>query len=316
LVYDLIFFLWPRYGRRKNENILFRLRKKNIGFIPDHRIDFTLMSKKNEGGIIDVIESPGDVVWGVIYSVTESDIRMLDDYHEYGERFIRKVIKCREFHFPEDFDIFSEENMDIDVEDLLNDPTNYTDTDVVVYTVINKSPHTIHPSIRYLHKIQEAAEENLFPMAYQHILNNFGAVVRQQLNSKALDFFLSIADQMQQDDFKEKVRDTDEFGGAGLVITGSEERKRQLNENYPDDVVVLTNYWKELSWIVLQFYENESTSWLFNYFNKRIYFQDFGKALLAYQKNHPNDIDHIGICQAGITQAYSILTEGGDLYVK
>jgi len=289
---------------------------KNIGFIPDHRIDFTLMSKKNEGGIIDVIESPGDVVWGVIYSVTMSDIRMLDDYHEYGERFIRKVIKCREFHFPEDFDIFSEENMDIDVEDLLNDPTNYTDTDVVVYTVINKSPHTIHPSIRYLHKIQEAAEENLFPMAYQHILNNFGAVVRQQLNSKALDFFLSIADQMRQDDFKEKVRDTNEFGGEGLVITGSEERKRQLNENYPDDVVVLTNYWKELSWIVLQFYENESTSWLFNYFNKRIYFQDFGKALLAYQKNHPNDTDHIGICQAGITQAYSILTEGGDLFVK
>jgi hypothetical protein len=290
--------------------------KKNIGFIPDHRIDFTLMSKKNEGGIIDVIESPGDVVWGVIYSVTMSDISSLDHYHEYGDRFIRKLIKCREFHFPEKFDIFSEENMDGEVEDLYNDPANYTDTDVVVYTVINKSPNTINPSIRYLHQLQEAAEENLFPISYQHILNNFGAVVRKQLNSKALDFFLSIADQITHDDFKEKVKDTYEFAGAGLIITGSKERKRRLNERYPDDVVVLTKYWEALSWIVLQFYENESTSWLFNYLNKRKYFQDFGKALLAYQKNHPNDTDHIGICQAGITQAYSLLTEGGDLYVQ
>ncbi len=101
-----------------------------------------------------------------------------------------------------------------------------------------------------------------------------------------------------------------------LMAHGSKERKRRLNERYPDDVVVLTKYWEALSWIVLQFYENESTSWLFNYLNKRKYFQDFGKALLAYQKNHPNDTDHIGICQAGITQAYSILTEGGDLHVK
>ena len=291
-------------------------KRINIGFIPDHRIDFTLMSKNKEGGIADVIESKGDVVWGVIYSVSMGDITMLDTYHKFGDIFMRRVIKCREFSYPIDFDKESDDNKEIDLDALLNDPLNYKDTDVVVYSVINKSPATIHPSIKYLHSLQESAEENLFPLKYQQILNDFGAELRKELNSKALDFFLSVVDQVRREDFTVKVIETYEFGGAGLVITGSEERKSQLNKRYPDDVVVLTKHWKELSWIVFQFYNNESTSWLFNHINKRIYFQTFGKALLDYQKNHLNDEDHVGICLAGVTQAYSLLTEGGELFVN
>jgi hypothetical protein len=99
------------------------------------------------------------------------------------------------------------------------------------------------------------------------------------------------------------------------VITGSKERKKQLNLRYPSDLVVLTNYWKELSWVVLQIYNNASTNWQFNNMNKYIYFKEFGEALLEYQKNHPNDPSHVGICQAGITRAYTMLTEGGELFV-
>ena len=308
------------YGADMNqdrmENICSDAKNKSIGFIPDHRIDFTLMSKNQEGGIADIIESKGDVVWGVIYSVSMADITMLDKYHEYGDRYIRKVIPCREFDLPEEFDIFSEENLDIDIEDLLKDPSFYKDIDVVVYSVINKSPKTIQPSIKYLQELQEPAEENNFPIAYQRILNDFGTELRKELNSKALDYFLSVAEQVKSEDFVAKVLETQEFGGAGLVITGSEERKRQLNENYPDDVVVLTKYRKELSWIVLEFYNHESTAWLFNHLNKRIYFPEFGKALLEYQRANPNDTNHIGICMAGVSYAYSLLTEGGELFVQ
>ncbi len=66
---------------------------------------------------------------------------------------------------PEEFDIFSEENLDIDIENLLKDPSFYKDIDVVVYSVINKSPKTIQPSIKYLQELQEPAEENNFPIA-------------------------------------------------------------------------------------------------------------------------------------------------------
>jgi hypothetical protein len=115
--------------------------------------------------------------------------------------------------------------------------------------------------------------------------------------------------------FAKKIEKTQEFGGADLVITGSEERKKQLNENYPFDLVVLTPYWKELSWVVSHIYNSESTKWLFNSFNKYIYFKEFGEAAIEYQNNNPNDIDHIGICRAGIAKAFSLLTEGGILFV-
>ena len=290
-------------------------KRIGIGCITDYRIDFTLGSKNKKGGIEDIKESKGDIVWGVIYNVSTSDIATLDHLHGYPDSYNRKRIHCRKFHFPQDFDRLSEDHTDIEQEAVYNNPLNYTDIDVIVYSATNKSSKTIRPSIYYLQTLQEAAEDNHFPMSYQRILNDFGTEIRKELNSKALDFILSVFEQVQREDFKEIVKDIDEFGGAQLVITGSKERKKQLNQRYPSDLVVLTNYWKELSWVVLQIYNDASTNWQFNNMNKYIYFKEFGEALLEYQKNHPNDPSHVGICQAGITRAYAMLTEGGELFV-
>ena len=95
-------------------------------------------------------------------------------------------------------------------------------------------------------------------MEYQEKLNEFGAGLRIQLNSKALDLFLEISDLIAMSNFNEKTKNTEAFGGAGLVITGSIERKNHLNENYPLDLVVLTPFWKELSWVVSHIYNSES----------------------------------------------------------
>lgn len=286
------------------------------GLIPNYRIDFSRKSIRRNCGVADILESKGDNTWGVIYDVSDEDFMSLDQFEGYPKYYTKKLIKCYQFVDPNPFGSIPD-NMSIQeyYEELYVNPFNFKEIETFVYEVIEKSSSTIQPSIEYLHLLQGAAEEHFFPMEYQEILNAFGAELRNQLNSQALDLFLEISELIAMPNFAQKIESTQEFGGADLVITGSEDRKKQLNENYPLDLVVLTPYWKELSWLVSHIYNSESTKWLFNSYNKYIYFKEFGEAAIEYQNNNPNDTDHIGICRAGIANAYSLLTEGGILFV-
>jgi len=286
-----------------------------IGLILNYRIDFTRKSIKRNCGVADIVQCQGEIVWGIIYDITDEDFISLDKFEGYPKYYSKKIIKCYQFVEPPPSEVTHENSLEEYYEGFYKNPFNFKEIDAVVYEVIDKSTTTIQPSIEYLHLLQEAAEENLFPMYYQKKLNAFGAELRIQLNSKALDLFLEISDLIVMSNFNEKTKNSEEFGGAGLVITGSIERKNQLNENYPSDLVVFTPFWKELSWVVSHIYNSESTKWLFNSFNKYIYFKELGEAAIEYQNKNPNDKDHIGICKAGITKAYSLLTEGGILFV-
>ena len=287
-----------------------------IGIIANYRIDFTRKSTTRNCGVADIVESPGDVVWGIIYSITEEDLKSLDRYEGYPHYYTKKTKKCFQFVDPNPELFFLEVPAQQYYENLYKNPFNFKESDTVVYEVVNKSATTIQPSIEYLHLIQAAAQDNYFPMAYQIVLNSFGTELRNHLNSKALDFFIELSDTITRDDFNKIIENTSEFGGADLVITGSADRKNQLNKNYELDLVVLTPFWKELSWIVSTIYKSKYTKWLFNVSNKYIYFKEFGESILEYQKINPNDEDHIGICKAGIAKAYYLLTEGGLLYVE
>ncbi len=286
------------------------------GLIPNKKIDFTRKSINRNCGVADIVDSQGDVVWGIIYDITDEDFIFLDRFEGYPKNYTKKIIKCYQFVNPNPWGFIPEIPLQEYYEELYKNPFNFKEIDAVVYEVIDKSATTIQPSIEYLHLLQGAAEENFFPIEYQEKLNAFGAELRIQLNSQALDLFLEISDLIAMPNFNEKIKNTQEFGGADLVITGSLERKQQLNENYPLDLVVLTPFWKELSWVVSHIYNSDSTKWLFNSFNKYIYFKEFGEAAIEYQNKNPNDTDHIGICRVGIAKAYSLLTEGGILSVE
>lgn len=286
------------------------------GLVPNCSIDFTRKSITRNCGVADIVESQGAILWGIIYDITDEDFIFLDRFEGYPNYYTKKTIKCYQFVDPNPPGFIPPVPLQEYYEDLYKNPFNFKELDAVVYEVINKSHSTIQPSIEYLNLLQEAAEENFFPMDYQEKLNAFGADLRIKLNAQALDLFLEISDLIAMPNFNEKIENTPEFGGANLVITGSIERKNQLNENYPFDLVVLTPFWKELSWVVSHIYNSESTKWLFNSFNKYIYFEDFGEAVIEYQSKNPNDKDHIGICKAGIAKAYSLLTEGGILFVE
>ena len=290
--------------------------KVGKGLIPNCSIDFTRKSIKRNCGVADIVESQGDVLWGIIYDITDEDFISLDRFEGYPRYYTKKMIKCYQFLDTNESEFILEEPLEKHYEELYKNPFNFKEIDAVVYEVIEKSATTIQPSIGYLNLLQDAAWENFFPMYYQEKLNAFGADLRIQLNSQALDLFLDISDLIAMPSFKEEIENTQEFGGAKLVITESIERKKQLNENYPLTLVVLTPFWKELSWVVSHIYNSESTQWLFNGSNKYIYFKEFGEAVIGYQNKNPNDINHIGICRAGISSAYSLLTRGGILFVE
>lgn len=286
------------------------------GLITNSRIDFTRRSIKRKCGVADIVESKADAIWGIIYSITDEDFVSLDRFEGYPNYYTKKKIKCYQFVNPNSFGFIPEEPLQEYFEELYKNPFNFKEIETVVYEVIDKSATTIQPSIEYIQLLQSAAEENHFPMEYQEKLKAFGAGLSFELNSKSLDLFFEISEVITMPNFTQKIERTKEFGGADLVITGSIERKQQLNENYPLDFVVLTPFWKELSWVVLHIYHSESTQWLFNSFNKYIFFKEFGDAVIEYQSKNPNDKDHIGICRAGIAKAYSLLTEGGILFVE
>ena len=286
------------------------------GYLNNFRIDFTKISNTWKGGVADIIESDGDKVWGLFYSVTTDDLISLDKYEGYPKHYNRMNFSCQIFNTEMAVEISNTQSIEEYYEKLNSNQSNFKDIEALAYTVVNKSQSTILPSLTYLNVLQDAAFEHNFPIRYQEKLNSFGAIQRESLNAKVLDLFLDLNDSITRDDFTLKCNNIEEFGGANLVITNSEKRKNELNKNYPSDLVILSPYYKELSWLVSEIYHSENTTWLFNYSNKYIYFQEFGEALLAYQENNPNDMNHVGICKAGLIKVYSLITQGGILYIE
>jgi len=50
-----------------------------VGILDDYRLAFTRYSKNWEGGVLDIIESPGDYVLGVIYDIPEKAVKAIDE---------------------------------------------------------------------------------------------------------------------------------------------------------------------------------------------------------------------------------------------
>lgn len=50
----------------------------SIAQLADYRLDFTRYAERRKGGVADVVPSPGDDVWGVLYDIPERDLPALD----------------------------------------------------------------------------------------------------------------------------------------------------------------------------------------------------------------------------------------------
>ena len=115
----------------------------SVGWLPGYRLDFTRYSKNWKGGVADVVSSPDDDVWGVVYSLNEADFEVLDDYEGFPGCYDRFQA-----------DIFT-------LEGKLGS--------IWVYTVTKKADF-IPPTEEYLAIIRKAAEDYNFSPLYREAL--------------------------------------------------------------------------------------------------------------------------------------------------
>jgi gamma-glutamylcyclotransferase (GGCT)/AIG2-like uncharacterized protein YtfP len=47
-------------------------------FLPNYQVQFRFWSKRRQGGISTIIEKPGELVHGVVYEISSSDLKKLD----------------------------------------------------------------------------------------------------------------------------------------------------------------------------------------------------------------------------------------------
>jgi hypothetical protein len=271
-----------------------------IGFLSDYTIAFTRYSTTRNSSVADVIRKPGELVWGVLYTLTEEDIKTLDRHEGHPNIYSRKTVtinKVSNNYFEYDSAIL---------------PSNVCESvSAEIYEVVNKEEQP-NPSLEYLKHMLDGAFENFLPISYQKFLHKFGISDYNNKLNTTIDSFLFLEDIIRKGLFPDEARSHDEWGGANLVITGNLSRKEQLNKDYPQDLVILTPHWHELSWLINKIYWDDSIAWQVDYTNKNSILNELGKAGLEYQKKYPDDKSPIGISLSVLYCAYRIFTI--DLY--
>jgi hypothetical protein len=154
----------------------------------------------------------------------------------------------------------------------------------------------------------DASFENFFPGDYYNQLLSFGSKDYQDKLRVICDEFLDLQSKIEANMITKMAKRAEEWAGANLVVTGSPERKNQLNRDYPHDLVVLTSHWRELSWLVTEIYKNPKISWQVDFSNKHYFLGEMGMAMTEYQSQYPADFDSRGILHAALASAYKTIT--------
>jgi len=273
-------------------------------YLPNYKLGFTRQSKNWNSPVADALVSPGDEIWGVVYELTKNDIELLDIKEGHPE--IYKRIKETAFLATDNFQ--NTTNDDIEYSTNPEDSINvFKRIEVELYEVVEKTLGLM-PSLNYLTNLLDAAFDFQFPKKYQLELHSFGGSAYNEKLHLAIDELLDIQNTIIKTDISDQIKNQEEWGGANLVITGSASRKEQLNNQYPQDLVLLTNYWRELSWVVESIYNNAKISWQVNSTNKHYMLSEIGKAALDYISKNAHEKDHKGVCLVAIQGAYKVIT--------
>jgi len=138
--------LYFAYGSNLDEGqIKFRCPDSKPKFkarLDGFRLDFTRYSPKWQGGVADVVDDPGSLLWGFVYDLTKDDLKKLDDYEE---GYYKEKINV----------IYRKKNIE-----------------VYIYKVINKQPY-IQPSEKYINLIIKSAKKYRFHKHYIKFLMTF-----------------------------------------------------------------------------------------------------------------------------------------------
>lgn len=247
--------------------------KIGIGYLENYKIAFTTFSRSRESAVADIVQDAGNKVWGVIYKIPEGDLTNLDRFEGHPNFYKRNALKvCVKKSIVEKNEIVAFESCMSDLE--------LCRIEVQVYEVVNKAEN-LFPKLNYLEIMLDAAVENHFPDSYYMELHNFGKEDYGVKLVEICDELLGLKNKIDSGEFRALARSAVEWGGANLVITGSIQRKEQLNKDYPHDLVVLTPFWKELSWLVTSIYSNPKISWQIDNTNKHYFLRELGLSMIV-----------------------------------
>jgi gamma-glutamylcyclotransferase (GGCT)/AIG2-like uncharacterized protein YtfP len=112
--------------------------------LADYRLAFTIFSPKRECGCADIISSTGDMVYGLLYRLADTDMITMDDFegHPIHYRRITVLVKSKN-----------------------------GEVEAYSYEVVNKKKG-LRPSVHYLVLLQSAAKHFEFPKEYQEFILN------------------------------------------------------------------------------------------------------------------------------------------------
>jgi gamma-glutamylcyclotransferase (GGCT)/AIG2-like uncharacterized protein YtfP len=109
--------------------------------LDDYRVAFLMHSRGWQGGVADVIYSPGDAVWGVLYAIGNQCHDALDSKERFGTGYT---------------------SMNVEV----TLPEGGQTVHAFTYTVIDKLNEEVTPSQLYFDTMLEGAEQRGLPKDY------------------------------------------------------------------------------------------------------------------------------------------------------
>jgi gamma-glutamylcyclotransferase len=116
-------------------------RYLGVARLPDHRLGFTRRSVRTGTGVADVLQARGDMVWGVLYEISDDELAAIDRKEGYDWAYTR---------------------VELPVQLGGGGPACMA----VTYIVRSKEPVEVPPSKRYLGRIIAAARQRGLPDAY------------------------------------------------------------------------------------------------------------------------------------------------------
>ncbi|MFZ5591568.1 MAG: gamma-glutamylcyclotransferase family protein [Bacillota bacterium] len=124
-----------------------------VGILNGYRLAFTRKSEKWDGGVLDIVESPGDYVLGVVYEIPEGAIEALDKREGVPSGYYRRI-----------------DNIKVEL--------GFEQVEVFTYVVVDKYMDEFEPSKEYYDTVC-AGMRNRFPIEYinkyliEHCNNRF-----------------------------------------------------------------------------------------------------------------------------------------------
>lgn len=270
------------YGINMDENEFMKRCSNHefegVGCLFDYKISFTRYSEHQKGGVADILPEKDNAVWGILYKLTDKDLRSLDKYEGVREGCYRRIKMSISLYDRENID-YEETGEVFSILDKDSSKSGFEKIidNVWVYEVVQKE-NFVRPNTKYLDTIIDTAFKYNFPSEYimQLLKHSYKTVQDKEL----FDGIVNLATLIREKNLSKIDKNSKEWGGAGVIITTDIFRKNKFKRDYPGKYCVLTQYSSELSWLFFKL--SKLFSHRLDFLSKYNFYENLAKAAINY----------------------------------